>query len=43
MQDALNGGKNDKVNFAGQEIDSLTSIAGYTQIIDKATHTINKW
>ena len=33
--------KNDITNTAGQEIDSLTSSAGYTQIIDKPTHVAN--
>ena len=34
--------RNDITNFAGKEIDFLTSSAGYTQIIDKPTHVINK-
>ena len=34
--------RNDIRNFAGKEIDFLTSSAGYTQIIDKLTHVINK-
>ena len=33
--------KNDITNSTGQEIDSLTSSAGYEQIIDKPTHVIN--
>ena len=33
--------KNDINNPAGQEIESLTSSAGYKQIIDKPTHNIN--
>ena len=33
--------RNDITNFAGKEIDFLTS-ARYTQIIDKPTHVINK-
>ena len=33
--------KNDIINSTGQKIDSLTSSAGYTQIIDKPTHVIN--
>ena len=34
--------RNDITNFAGKEIDFLTSSAGYTQIIDKPTYVINK-
>ena len=34
--------RNDITNFAGKEIDFLTSSAGYTQIIDKPIHVINK-
>ena len=34
-------GKNDITNSTGQDIDSLTSSAGYKQIIDKPTHVIN--
>ena len=34
--------RNDITNLAGKEIDFLTSSAGYTQIIDKAAHVINK-
>ena len=34
--------RNDITNFAGKEIDFLTSLAGYTQIISKFTHVINK-
>ena len=34
--------RNDITNFAGKEIDFLTSSADYTQIIDKLTHVINK-
>ena len=34
--------RNDITNFAGKEIDFLTSSADYTQIIDKPTHVINK-
>ena len=34
--------RNDITNFAGKEIDFLTSLAGYTQIIAKFTHVINK-
>ena len=34
--------RNDVTNFARKEIDFLTSSAGYTQIIDKPTHVINK-
>ena len=42
----FNGGctnwwKDDITNSAGREIASLTSSAGYTQIIDKPTHVIN--
>ena len=33
--------KNDITNSTGQEIDSLTSSAGYKQIIDKPTDVIN--
>ena len=33
--------KNDITNSAGQEINSLTSSAGYKQIIDKPTRVIN--
>ena len=33
--------KNDNSNSAGQEIDTLTSSTGRTQIIDKPTHVIN--
>ena len=33
--------KNDITNTPGQEIDSLTSSAGYAQIIDKPTHVSN--
>ena len=33
--------KDDITNSAGREIASLTSSAGYTQIIDKPTHVIN--
>ena len=33
--------KNDITNSTGQEINSLTSSAGYKQIIDKPTHVIN--
>ena len=33
--------KNDITNSVGQELDSLTSSAGYSQIIDKATHIVN--
>ena len=33
--------KNDINNPAGQEIESLTSSAGYKQIIDKPTHVID--
>ena len=33
--------KNDITNSAGLELDSLTSSAGYTQIMDKPTHAIN--
>ena len=32
--------KNDITNLAGLELDSLTSSAGYTQIIDKTTHAV---
>ena len=32
--------KNHITNTPGQEIDSLTSSAGYTQIIDKPTHVV---
>ena len=41
MLDAHGGGKNDITNSTGQEIDSLTTSAGYKQIIDKPTHVIN--
>ena len=34
--------RNDITNFAGKEIDFLTSSAGYSQIIYKPTHVINK-
>ena len=34
--------RNDITKFAGKEIDFLTSSVGYTQIIDKPTHVINK-
>ena len=34
--------RNDITNFAGKEIDFLTSSAGYTQIIGKPIHVINK-
>ena len=33
--------KNSFTNIAGQEIDSLTSSAGYIQIIDKPIHVVN--
>ena len=33
--------KNDITNSLGQELDSLTSSAGYSQIIDKPTHIVN--
>ena len=33
--------KNDITNTPGQDIDPLTSSAGYTQIIDKPTHVVN--
>ena len=33
--------KKDITNSTGQEINSLTSSAGYNQIIDKSTHVIN--
>ena len=33
--------KNDIANTPGQEIDFLTSSAGYVQIIDKPTHAVN--
>ena len=33
--------KNDITNAAGLELDSLTSSAGYTQIMDKPTHAVN--
>ena len=33
--------KNDITNLAGEEIDTLTSSAGYAQIIDKPTHILN--
>ena len=33
--------KNDIINWTGQEIDFLTSSAGYEQNIDKPTHVIN--
>ena len=33
--------KNDITNSVGQELDSLTSSAGYSQIIDKPTHVVN--
>ena len=33
--------KNDITNSTGHEINSLTSSAGYKQIIDKPTHVIN--
>ena len=33
--------KNNTTNLTGQEIDSLTSSAGYKQIIDKPTHVID--
>ena len=33
--------KNDITNLTGEEIDSLTSSAGYAQIIEKPTHILN--
>ena len=33
--------ENDITNSVGQELDSLTSSAGYSQIIDKPTHIVN--
>ena len=33
--------KNDITNTPGQEIDFLSSSAGYTKIIDKPTHVVN--
>ena len=33
--------KNDITNSAGLELESLTSSAGYTQIIDKPAHVVN--
>ena len=33
--------KNDTANLQGYELDSLTLLAGYNQIIDKPTHVIN--
>ena len=33
--------KNDITNSVGQELDSLTSSAGYSQIIDKPIHIVN--
>ena len=33
--------KNDITNVKGEEIDTLTSSAGYSQIIDKPTHILN--
>ena len=33
--------KNDITNSVGHELDSLTSSAGYSQIIDKPTHIVN--
>ena len=33
--------KNDITNLQGEEIDTLTSSAGYSQIIDKPTHALN--
>ena len=33
--------KNDITNSAGLELDSLTSSAGYTQIMDEPTHAVN--
>ena len=33
--------KNDITNLTGEEIDTLTSSAGYAQIIDKPTHILN--
>ena len=41
MLDAQGGGKMILITHAGQEIESLTSSAGYKQIIDKSTHVIN--
>ena len=35
--------KNDITNFQGQELDSLTSSAGYTQMIDKPTYVIKNY
>ena len=35
------GWKNDIPNSTGEEIDSLTSSAGYKQIIDKPSHVLN--
>ena len=42
MLDAQDGGEKVVTNFAGKEMDFLTSLAGYTQTIDKPTHVINK-
>ena len=44
MLDAQDGGDHFSTitNFAGEEIDFLTLSAGYTQIINKPTHVINK-
>ena len=33
--------KNDITNSVGQELDSLISSTGYSQIVDKATHIVN--
>ena len=38
---AQDGGKIIIINWAGQEIDSLTLAAWYKQIIDKPTHVVN--
>ena len=39
--DSSNWWENDITNSVGQELDSLTSLAGYSQIIDKPTHILN--
>ena len=35
--------RNDIARIPGQEIDFLTSWAGYVQTIDKPTHVVNTW
>ena len=35
--------KNDITNSVGQELDSLTTSAGYSKTIDKFTHIVNEY